>query len=207
MQTFFTSLTGQIVTALAALLGLLAIAGVTRKQDRNSVKAMVVSAICIALAMALSYVRVFRMPFGGSVTLFSMLFIVLIGYWYGTAQGILAGVTYGLLQLIADPYVVHPIQLLLDYPLAFGMLGLSGLVGRRPGGLYMGVIVGMLGRFLMHVLSGLAFFAMYTPEGWNPLAYSVVYNISYLGVEGMFTLLLLTVPQLKVAINRVRVAA
>jgi thiamine transporter len=77
------------------------------------------------------------MPMGGSITLFSMLFVVLIGDWYGPAVGIMAGIAYGLLQLIQDPYIISIPQMLCDYIFAFGALGIGGFFrnikfGLRP---------------------------------------------------------------------------
>ena len=71
-------------------------------------------------------IKLFHLPMGGSITLFSMLFIVLIGYWYGPEVGIMTSVAYGLLQFVIDPVFYSIPQLLVDYPLAFGALGLSG---------------------------------------------------------------------------------
>lgn len=89
-------------------------------------KKLVFSAMGIALAMVTSYIKVWEMPMGGSITLMSMLFICLIGYWFGPKYGLLAGAAYGLLQFIVDPYMLTIPQVILDYPLAFGALGLSG---------------------------------------------------------------------------------
>ena len=72
----------------------------------------------------------------------------MIGYFFGPVQGILCGIAYGMLQLAIGPYVVHPAQLLLDYPIAFGMLGLSGFFHKRSDGLIPGYIVGVFGRLV-----------------------------------------------------------
>ena len=99
-------------------------------------KQLVFSAAAIALATVISVViKLPSLPNGGSVTLFSMLVITLIGYWYGPATGLLAAFAYGILQFITGPYVVHPVQVLLDYPLAFGALGLSGFFSKKKNGL------------------------------------------------------------------------
>ena len=84
----------------------------------NSTKKLVFSALGIALALVTSYIKLWEMPMGGSITLLSMLFICLIGYWFGAGYGIIAGVAFGLLQFIIDPYMVSIPQVLLDYPLA-----------------------------------------------------------------------------------------
>jgi len=94
--------------------------------------------------------------------------------------GLLAGTVYGFVQLVLEPYVVHPAQLVLDYPLAFGLLGLAGLVAARP---LVGVALGIAGRFVAHWLSGVVFFAAYAPEGMNAYLYSALYNAAYLVPE------------------------
>ncbi|NLM47343.1 MAG: energy-coupled thiamine transporter ThiT, partial [Epulopiscium sp.] len=120
LNEFFGSLLGKSITAVVTiiLIGLFVIN--LHKKKNLSVKAITYSGIAIALATILSYIRLFQLPQGGSITPFSMLFIVLVGYWFGPFEGIIAGITHGTLQLLIDGYVVHPAQLLLDYPLAFG---------------------------------------------------------------------------------------
>ena len=114
--------------------------------------------MAIALATVIATViKLPSLPNGGSVTLISMLIICLVGYWYGPVTGIIAAVAYGVLQFITGPYVVHPLQVLLDYPLAFGALGLSGFFYKKKNGLVIGYIVGVCGRFVMHMISGLIF--------------------------------------------------
>ncbi len=81
----------------------------------------------LQFSFVLSQIKLFSLPQGGSITPFSMLFIILIGYFFGVKTGVLTGIVYGLLQLAFGGWVMHPMQLLLDYPLAFGALGLSGL--------------------------------------------------------------------------------
>src|SRR5699024_3956789 len=90
-----------------------------------STKQLVFSSMSLALATVTSFIKFASLPFGGSITLFSMFFICFIGYLYGPKIGLMTGVAYGILQLITGPYIYHPLQILLDYPLAFGALGLS----------------------------------------------------------------------------------
>ena len=113
----------------------------------------------IALAMVTSYIKVWEMPMGGSVTLLSMLFICLIGYWFGPRYGLITGIAYGILQFVVDPYMVSLPQVLFDYPLAFGALGLSGFFSDKKYGLQTGYVAGVLGRFVFSTLSGVIFFA------------------------------------------------
>jgi thiamine transporter len=95
----------------------------------------------------------------------------------GRKIGLLSCIIYGLVQLAVEPYVVHPVQVLLDYPIAFGALGLAGFFQKHP---FIGINVGILGRFLAHLLSGVIFFAAFAPAGMSPIVYSAIYNGSYL---------------------------
>jgi energy-coupled thiamine transporter ThiT len=126
MQDFLTSTMGQIIVVLAIIILLVVIFKTSKKDNKNNVKALTYSAIAIAIAFVLNAFIVFKMPQGGSATLFSMLVIVLVAYWFGPKNGILAGLAFGLLNALYQPFIVHPIQFLLDYPLAFGMLGIAG---------------------------------------------------------------------------------
>ena len=139
-------------------------------RDNNSklnVKHIAFAAMAMALAVATSMIKVIKLPMGGSVTLFSMLFIVLIGYWYGIKTGLTAAIAYGVLQLLLDPYILNIPQVLLDYILGFGALGLSGVFSKSKHGLVKGYIIGVIGRFICSFLSGWIFFAVYTPEFFN----------------------------------------
>ena len=138
------------------------------------------AAILIALAAALHLVRLFQLPFGGSITLGSMIPILLFSLRRGALPGILAGTMFGVIVLIEEPFIFHPFQVFLDYPLAFGLLGLAGIFKRNP---IAGVAVAISGRFVAHYLSGIIFFAEFAPEGINPYLYSALYNGSFLSVE------------------------
>ena len=170
----------------------------------TSTKKLVYSAMGIALAMVTSYIKVWEMPMGGSVTLLSMLFVCLIGYWFGPKYGLITGAAFGLLQFILNPYMVSIPQVLLDYPLAFGALGLSGFFCNKKYGLQIGYVVGVLGRFVFSTLSGVVFFAYYAPEGMNPWVYSSLYQGTYLGAEGILTLILISLPPVTRALNTIK---
>jgi len=152
------------------------------------------AALAVALSFVLGFIVLFKMPFGGSVSL-EMIPLILLALRRGWRVGVVAGAAYGLLDLAIDPYVVHPVQLLLDYPLAFGVLGLAGLFKPTVQGAVMGATVAVLARFACHFLSGVIFFASYAPEGWNPLLYSAAYNAAYLapslGIAIVVTVVLL----------------
>lgn len=171
---------------------------------RITAKQMAFCAMAIALGTVLSNLKVYSFPFGGSVTLLSMLIICLPGYWFGLEAGLITGMAYGVLQLIIDPYVIHPVQLLFDYLLAFGALGLSGLFTDKKNGLLKGYCAGILGRWLFTALSGWIFFAEYAWEGWHPLPYTFAYNGCYIFAEAAITYLLLAIPYVRKTFARVK---
>ena len=192
--------TALVIAMLAILLIGCAIFG-SKKQF--SAKQLSISAMAIALATVTSIIKLWKMPMGGSVTLFSMLFIVLIGYWYGTGAGLTTALAYGILQLVLDPYIISLPQMLIDYIFAFGALGLSGLASKSKNGLLKGYIIGVLGRYVFAFLSGWIFFATYMPEFFNSaVIYSLAYNGSYLGVEAVITIILLSIPPVRRALSQ-----
>lgn len=201
------NLTGLGYGALVALMLVLLILAcyLTGDKAKFKTKHLVFSAVAMALAMITSFLKLFEAPMGGSVTLFSMLFICCIGYWYGLRTGIMTGVAYGLLQLISDPYIISLPQMITDYVLAFGALGLSGIFCNKKNGLVKGYIVGVLGRYLFAFLSGLIFFGMYAEgSGMSAPVYSLAYNGSYLGCEAAITLIVLAIPAVNKAFAQVK---
>ena len=143
-------------------------------------KVLAESAIFVALATALSLIVVYTLPQGGSITAGSMVPILWLALRRGSKVGVVAGVLYGLIQLALLPYVIDPIQLLLDYPLAFGVLGLAGLFQKYP---FAGAAAGISGRFVMHFIAGVVYWAPIEAPTLNPFIYSAVYNGSYLVPE------------------------
>ena len=169
-----------------------------------SVKGLAVCGVCIALAFVLSFIKLFSAPLGGSVTLCSMFFICVIGYFYGWKYSLSAAFAYGLLQFIQKPEILSISQVLIDYFFAFTALGLSGFFKKNKYALYIGYLAGVTGRFIFASLSGYVFYAEYAPEGWNPLLYSICYNGAYIYVEAAITLIILAVPAVRHAIDRVK---
>jgi len=147
-------------------------------------------ATAVALAYALSLIVPFRLPQGGSITVVSMVPIMWFALRRGPKMGMLEGIVYGFVRTLRQPFIVHPVQFLLDYPLAFGALGLAGLFKKYP---IAGVTVGIAGRFVCHFLSGVIFFWMYAPPEMNPTVYSAIYNGSYLAVELVFSAIVMYV--------------
>lgn len=203
LQKFIEGTTGQIVVTLVLALVLIIGVVVSGRGKKFDTKALTYSALAVALAFLLNQVTLFKMPQGGSVTLCSMLVICLIGYFFGLRTGICAGVALGLLDLLINPYVISPIQMVLDYPLAYGMLGLTGLFSKKESysNFLMGYGVSVFARFICSCVSGVVFFGSYAPAGMNPLVYSIVYNGSFMGAEMILTLVVLCIPAIKKVIT------
>ena len=190
---------------IVLIVALLVIAAkLSSKNEKFSSKRLAFCALAMALATVTSFIKFVHLPMGGSLTLFSMFFICFTGYLYGTKVGIITGVAYGLLQLIIDPYIVHPAQLVIDYPLAFGALGLAGILSNTKNGLIKGVVIGTLGRYICHVITGYIFFGIYAPEGMNAMIYSLTYNATYIIPELILTVIVLSVPTVKNALKTVK---
>jgi thiamine transporter len=186
------------------------------KNKKSSPKKLAFSGVAIAIATLLSMVEIIHMPMGGSVTLFSMLFIVLIGWFYGLGSGLACAIAYGLLQLLIDPYILSLPQLLTDYILAFGALGLSGIFADKKHGLVKGYITGVLGRLFFSFLSGVIFFGTYAPKSvkffggklpLNPYSYSFLYNGAYLFTEAALTIIIINIPPVRTALKKVKAMA
>jgi len=131
---------------------------------------------------ALSYIKIWEMPRGVSITLGSMVPVLLISFRRGPKVGVFSGVVFGLAQMLLDGWFYSP----------FGALGLAGIFRKTP---LIGVVVSLATRFLSHFISGVVFFGMYAPEGMSPIVYSAIYNGSYMlpemVISGIFIYLLI----------------
>ena len=174
------------------------------KFQQSKASLLTFMALCVALSTVLSQIRLFQMPQGGSVTAFSMLPIVLVGYWYGTKAGIGAGIACGLLRLMLGATVLHPVQFILDYPLAYAMLGTFGMFRDKKFGLQISYIAGATGRFLCAFIAGIVFFGQFAPEGQHVWIYSAVYQIAYIGPEILVTLIVISMPPVVSAIEQLK---
>ena len=203
-EKFFQSIPGQILCVAVIILFFAVIFYSTRKQSLST-KAVTMSAILIALAfVSNNFLPRWRLAYGGSVTLFSMLCLYLIGYIMGLKVGLLGGMAYGVLDLLFSASAYYPLQILMDFPLAFGAIGLGAVLRDKKYGLQAGYLLGITGRFLISALSGYFFFAEYTPEGFSPLLWAIVYNGSYIYIEGIITIITTSLPPVKNAIERIK---
>ena len=162
-----------------------------------TVKMLVEGGLCIALSFVLGYIKLFSMPQGGSVTAGEMIPIIIFALRHGSLPGIVVGALYGFVQMLFGGSIFHPVQAILDYPVAFGVLGLAGLFSsafektKSIGPVIKGASLGIVLRMIAHTLTGAIFFASYAPEGQNPWAYSIIYNASYLVVEFAITIVII----------------
>ncbi len=180
-----------IALYVAALLTFAAVVSSAALIDKHKFefdsKSIAYAAICIAMSFALSYMRIVRMPQGGSITPASLLPLMLYAFMFGAKKGVFAGFVYGLLQAVQSPDgVIHPAQFVLDFPAAFACIGLAGLfAGLKPLEklpqiqFLLGGVVAGLGRFIMHFLSGTFAFGTYAPEGQPAWLYSLGYQAGY----------------------------
>ncbi len=149
--------------------------------------------IVIALFLILKQIKVLEMPMGGSITAGAMVPLFVFAFRWGGKNGMLVGAVAGVLDFIlGTKYSFHPVSLIFDYPVAYGLLGMAGFFGKKVSGMLAGTIVGIFGRFVSHVISGVVVFASYAPEGQSPLLYSILYNGTYLLPEFIISFILVT---------------
>lgn len=171
------------------------------KSKKLTTEGIVIGAVCIALSFILCNIRLFRMPNGGSVTPASSLPIFLYAYAFGPIPGLVCAFAYSILNIFSDPYILHPIQLLLDYLLPFTLMGLAGIFRFKKPYINMaaGIIFCVLLRYICHIASGIIFWDAweYPPADFAyKLGYSAGYN-SFIFVEMAFCLILIGIPQLR----------
>ena len=129
-------------------------------------------ALCAALSVVLNYLTIFRMPQGGSINL-ELIPLFVYAYRHGWKWGVKVGALVGFLHMMFGGYIVHPVQAILDYPLACGVLGFAGIWRKH---LISGTILAGIACFSCYVISGVVFFSNYAPEGTNAFVYSAIYN-------------------------------
>ena len=204
---------GYVVCAIAGIaLFVLAIlfAGRNSEKKKMGTRQLVFCAMAIALAYVTSYLKLFSLPWGGSVTLCSMLFIVLIGNWYGVQTGIFAGLAYGIMQFLQEPYVLSFFQVCCDYILAFAALGVAGFFAKSSHGLLKGYIAAVIARGAFHALGGYLYWMDYMPENFPQslkAVYPIVYNYSFLLAEAVITVIIISIPAVVKGLGQVKKSA
>ena len=179
------STTGLVVSMVIGILILGVAFFFGKKATFSDTRSIVYGAIAIAMSFALSYARFIHLPQGGSVTFASLLPLMIYCCMFGTRRGIVVCLIYGCLQALQDTYIIHPVQFLLDYPLAFGMIGVSGFFCERTPlkknkliAFIVGAVIAVVLRYACHICSGVFAFADYADlETYDTaIAYSFAYN-------------------------------
>lgn len=168
---------------------------------KNNTRILCEGAILVAIAQVLSLIKLWEMPWGGSVVL-AMVPLVLFAVRWGLGPGLLAGFAFGVLQFLFDGgFAIGWQSIIGDYLLAFTVLGLAGLMRGVRGGIYIGTVIGGLARFLVHYVVGATIWAEYMPDEFlgiamdNPWFYSLLYNILYMGPNIIITLVIFALLQ------------
>ena len=150
---------------------------------------IVEAGMIIGLAAVLSLISFARLPMGGKLSL-EMLPIYFFAFRHGWKAGVFAGFLFGLVLMIIDPMFVHPVQIVMDYPLPFMLVGFAGFFEKK---MWLGMIIGGAGRFACHFLSGIVFFGAYAPEGMPVWQYSLIYNSIYIPPQVIISMILVPV--------------
>lgn len=179
------NLVGMIVSAVVFMVVMVVMWFVGDKRKMSDTRSIVYGAISIALSFALSYAKLFKLPQGGSVTFASLLPLMVYCCMFGTRRGLVVCTIYGVLQALQDPFIIHPMQFLLDYPLAFGLIGVSGIFmekgvfkEKKIVAFLLGGIIAVVLRYACHVCSGVFAFADYADldKYGSAIVYSMAYN-------------------------------
>ncbi len=188
--------------SLATLIGvtILILAFIRFKKINLNTKVMARIGIALALATILHLIKIVDLPNGaGSINLGSMVPILIISFMYGPEIGMLTGFLFGIIYLIISPYILHPIQVLFDYPLPYMAVGLAGFFKNNK---LIGATFGMFIEFIFHFISGVLFFGQFAPEGWSPVLYSFIMNGSVVAGNLLVVLVILSLIPISRLVNK-----
>ncbi|MBE7091941.1 MAG: energy-coupled thiamine transporter ThiT [Clostridiales bacterium] len=198
-------LTLTVISVLIALFIVLALAFINRKTGglKWDTRKLTYGAVCIALSFVLSYIRLWKMPNGGSVTAASMLPMLAYGFMAGPLWGTVTGIAYSVLQFLQESYFLSLPQFLFDY--IFPFVAISGLSGvfktkYKKLNLYSGFALAVVVRYACHVIAGIAFWAESAP--YNPILYSFVYN-SFVFIDAIPCFILISIPAIQRLFKRI----
>ena len=191
LAAFFAALAENptVILALAGIFALIVFS--TRLKKITWSTGMLVNiALMLAASIVLHQLRLYHMPQGGSITAGGMLPLLFVAWRYGASVGMLTGFLFGLVTMIQDPFFLHPVQVLFDYPLPYMAMGLAALFKDN---FYLGAAAAFVGRFLCHFVSGVVFFGEYAPAGTSAVMWSLTFNATYLMGEAIICLVLIKV--------------
>ena len=198
ISEIFTSLpqnVSEIMNSPLSLLTLIAFAIILvlmlkAKKIKFNPKMTAMIGLTLALTTILDLLKIYHFPQGGGVTLASMVPIILLSYIYGPLVGMLTGFLFGILSLFFNPYILHPVQVLFDYPLPYLALGIAGFF---PNKRILGAVTAIFSRYFFHFISGVVFFGSFAPDGMSPWLYSLSVN-GLLGLaEGAICIIVLCI--------------
>lgn len=194
LENFLTIL--QSPTSLAALIGVLILIlfALYSRKIKFSTRMLINISLMLAFSIVLHYLKIYHFPQGGAVTFGAMIPLIFVSFRYGAGVGALTGFIFGLINILQDPFILHPIQVLFDYPLPFMAMGLAGIF---PEKIFLSTVLAFAGRFICHFISGVIFFASYAPEGISPIIYSLTANATYLIPETLICLVILKILPVK----------
>ncbi len=157
----------------------------------KNVRMLVEAGVMIALAYVLGMIKIFHMPQGGSITAGQVIPIILFALRWGCIPGIMCGAVYGIVDALLGGQVIGLLPVIIDYPVAFGGLGIAGLFknyfyrDNSEFQVVLAAIIAVMWRIFAHTISGAIFYAEYAPEGQNAWLYSLQYNGTFLAVEAI----------------------
>lgn len=160
-----------------------------------NIKTLAKTTIILALAFICYNIKFITLQNGGSITLFSMLILSLIGYLYGLKAAFLASFAFSIMVCISEPYIIHPIQVGCDYIFPFTIFGLMGLAKNKNLNVFvcLFILVAIL-RFIFHSISGYVFYADYCPSGTSLIIYTITYNGTVVFPEMILSVILVKMP-------------
>lgn len=173
------------------------------KRHKIKTREITMIGMSVAISYVLYMIPLIRYPQGGGITLFSMLPIMLLSLVYGRTIGVTSGLIFGLLKLLNGAFIIHPVQFILDYLLSTMALGLAGSFGiNKKYKIFLGAFVASGLSTLICVISGAVFFGQYAPKGMNVWIYSLIYNVSSMGLEGLMTSVILALMPINLLVKR-----
>lgn len=185
-----------IILGISVVLLVLYLIDLTK--HKLTIKMMTIISMCSAISYVLYLIEFIKYPQGGGISLFSMLPVMLLSILYGRTAGLTGGFIFGLLKLLNGATVVHPAQFLLDYVLSAMALGLAGTFGTdKKIKIIFGGLFAVALSVLIYIISGVVYFGQYAPEGMNIWIYSIIYNCTSAGVEGLLSVIILAILPIK----------
>ena len=158
-----------------------------RQRMRNQrVRMLCEGALCVAMSVVLSYVKLDVGPSGGSINA-TMIPLILFAIRWGAPWGVGAGLVFGTLKyFIGEGFVISWVSIIFDYSVAYAFVGFAGVLKRKANTAWLAALIGCVCRFVIHYISGVTVYAQWMPEEFlgmtmtSPWIYSALYNLFYM---------------------------